>query len=117
MRRAERERMFQKFNQESGVSTEEYYYAIARVKRIKKFYVHLIVFILVNAYLIFDECFDAESFVSLFKLHTYSTMFFWGIGLVAHGLSVFGKDIFFGDNWEERKIKEFMEKDKNQINY
>lgn len=112
MRRAERELMFQKLNQESGISTEEYYNAFTRVKRIKKFYIHLIVFILVNAYLIFNRCFEAESIEPLFKLHTYSTLFFWGIGLVAHGLSVFGKDLFFGNNWEERKIKELMEKDK-----
>jgi len=45
-------------------------------------------------------------------LHTYSTAFFWGIGLVAHGLSVFGHDIFFGSNWEEKKIKELMDKEK-----
>jgi hypothetical protein len=33
---------------------------------------------------------------------------------VAHGMSVFGRDLFFGADWEERKIKEFMDKDKNQ---
>jgi 2TM domain len=30
---------------------------------------------------------------------------------LVHGLSVFGKNIFFGDNWEERKIQELIEKD------
>ena len=40
--------------------------------------------------------------------------FFWGIGLVAHGLSTFGGEIFFGSAWEEKKIKELMEKEKKK---
>lgn len=112
MRRRDKERMFDNFSQESGISREDYYLAYKKVKRIKGFYVHLIVYVLVNSYLVFNQCFESNSIGNLFELHTYSTAFFWGIGLVAHGLSVFGKDIFFGDNWEEKKIKEFMDKDK-----
>jgi hypothetical protein len=37
----------------------------------------------------------------------------WGIGLVAHGLRAYGYNPLFGKNWEERKIKEFMDKDRN----
>jgi len=33
--------------------------------------------------------------------------------LVAHGLSTFGGEIFFGSDWEEKKIKELMEKEKS----
>jgi hypothetical protein len=32
----------------------------------------------------------------------------WGIGILSHALQVFG----IGKNWEEKKIKELMEKDK-----
>ncbi|AST01282.1 hypothetical protein BT10792_02380 [Bacillus thuringiensis] len=35
----------------------------------------------------------------------------WGIGIVIHGLTTFPVGIF-GKEWEERKIKEYMEKDK-----
>jgi len=41
-----------------------------------------------------------------------STAFFWGIGLAFHAYGVFGKHLLFSKDWEERKIKEFMEKDK-----
>ena len=34
-----------------------------------------------------------------------------GIGIVIHGLTTFPFGIF-GKEWEERKIKEYMEKDK-----
>jgi hypothetical protein len=40
------------------------------------------------------------------------TAFFWGIGLLAHGLSVFVPNWIMGQNWEDRKIKEFIEKEK-----
>lgn len=113
MRRSDKERMFDNLSQESGISREEYHAAYKRVKRIKGFYTHLIVYVLVNSYLIVNQCFDDNSFQALFQLHTYSTAFFWGIGLVAHGLSVFGREIFFGSDWEERKIRELMNKDKN----
>ncbi|MFV7236371.1 MULTISPECIES: 2TM domain-containing protein [Flavobacterium] len=33
--------------------------------------------------------------------------------LYSHGLSVFGRDIFFGKKWEERRIQELMKKDQN----
>jgi hypothetical protein len=42
----------------------------------------------------------------------FAVWFFWGIGLAAHWLGVFGKNIVFSKAWEERKIKEFMDKDK-----
>ena len=35
----------------------------------------------------------------------------WGIGIVIHALTTFPVGIF-GKEWEERKIKEYMEKDK-----
>lgn len=112
MRRRERERMFENLNKENGTTNDQYYMAYKRVKRIKGFYTHLIVYIFVNLYLIFNKCYEASSTESLYHLHTYSTAIFWGIGLVAHGLSVFGRELFFGSNWEERKIQELIEKDK-----
>jgi len=111
MKRIEKQRLFEKIQSETGISNEEYYLAYKRVKRIKGFYTHLIVYVLVNLFLIFNQYFESKNSDIFSQLHTYSTAFFWGIGLVAHGLSVFGSEIFFGYNWEERKIKEYMEKD------
>ena len=50
---------------------------------------------------------------SYFRMQNMTTLLFWGIGLLAHGLSVFLPGMILGNNWEERKIKELMEKDKN----
>ena len=52
---------------------------------------------------------EGESF---FEWGHFSTAFFWGIGLLAHWSGVFGKNLIFSKSWEERKIKEYMDKDK-----
>jgi hypothetical protein len=46
-------------------------------------------------------------------MRNFSTAFFGGIGLAAHGLSVFLPSLIMGKDWEEKKIKELMEKEKN----
>ncbi len=40
-----------------------------------------------------------------------SLWFWWGIGLAIHGFKTFGYDIFFGKNWEEKKVQELMDKE------
>lgn len=37
--------------------------------------------------------------------------FGWGIGLIFQGMKVYDGFPLFGKNWEERKVKEFMEKE------
>ena len=112
MKSSDWEQLFQVLNKQTGITNEEYYMAYKRVKRIKGFYTHLIVYIFINLYLILNKCYEANSKDSLTNLNSYSTTFFWGIGLLAHGLSVFGRELFFGSNWEEKKIKQYMERDK-----
>ncbi len=36
---------------------------------------------------------------------------FWGLGLFLKGIRLFGKVPFMGKDWEERKIREYMDKD------
>ncbi len=87
-----------------------YLEAKKRVKRIKGFYSHLLVYILVNAMIVFINIHNLKPGESYFKYENFFTAFFWGIGLLAHGLSVFLPDFVLGKNWEEKKIRELMEK-------
>ena len=88
----------------------EYNLAQDRVRKITRFYKHCLVYLVVN--LIF-LIINYQSYSSdFFSFHNFSTAFFWGIGLMFHALGVFGPNVFFGKNWEQRKIKELMEKDK-----
>jgi len=95
---------------------ERYLRAKKRVKEIKGFYWHLFWYLAVNIFLTFgstiQNLFSGESFEIHFYFGTFSVWFFWGIGLAAHWLRVFGKNIIFSKDWEDRKVKEFMDKDK-----
>lgn len=83
-----------------------------RVKEIKKFYTHLLVYLLVNIFLIVGGSRDGDLLSGFLDLNNYITAFLWGIGVLAHWATVFGSNFFLGKKWEEKKIKEFMENEK-----
>jgi hypothetical protein len=95
---------------------EEIRYEIAakKVKKIKGFYSHLAVYIIINTLLLIGNYQFWNKEGAFFSWDNLSTAFFWGIGLAAHGVSVFGFHLMFGKDWEERKIKELMEKDRKK---
>lgn len=78
-----------------------------QVKKIKGFYIHAIVYVCVNALIITGNAIEG---ISVSNTDTYLTAMFWGIGLAAHAVSVFGLGNFFRQGWEERKIRELMNK-------
>lgn len=91
---------------------ERYADAQKRIRRLKGFYSHLGAYITVNILIVFLNINNLEPGESYFKFENFFTAFFWGLGLLAHGVSVFGHHLVFGKKWEERKIREFMEKEK-----
>ncbi|HLC27313.1 MAG TPA: 2TM domain-containing protein [bacterium] len=82
-----------------------YEQAKKRVRQIEGFYVHLAVYVLVNAFLLVINLVASPN-----SLWFYWPLLGWGIGIVAHAASVFGSGRFWGRDWEERKIKELMDK-------
>jgi hypothetical protein len=81
-----------------------------KVESIKGFYKHFGVYILVNIFLIASKWFTLDPDEEFFSFGTFATAFFWGIGVAFHAFGVFGTNMFLGNDWEERKIKEYMEK-------
>jgi len=94
---------------------EKYERAEKKVKEIKGFYTHLVVYLLVNIFLILAQMgiFSGKLNVGMPAWGYFTTPFFWGIGLFFHGLHVFKDNVGFLKNWEQRKIKEYMEKEEN----
>jgi hypothetical protein len=84
-----------------------------KVKDIMGFYKHLASYILVNGLLLIISAVNMKPDENFFTFNTFFTAGVWGIGLLAHAASVFGRNIFFNQAWEDRKIQEFMEKEKN----
>ena len=93
---------------------EKYVRAKKRVEELKGFYIHFGVYILVNLFLsirnIYEGIEDGEELSSLlFDVDLYWVWIFWGVGLFSHAMKVFSAKFFLGGNWEERKIKEYMD--------
>lgn len=96
---------------------ERYKRAKKRVKDIQGFYWHLFWYLAVNLFLSIRFSFidilsgDFHELLTI-NFNTFPVWFFWGIGLAGHWYHVFGKNIVFSKDWEERKIRDFMERDK-----
>lgn len=92
---------------------ESYLRAKKRVEKIKGFYIHLGVYIIINLLILVMKYIDVmDTFDYFWEWDTFDVAFFWGIGLFFHFINVFGFNVILGKNWEEQKIKELMEKDK-----
>lgn len=94
----------------------KYLRAKKKVEKIKGFYVHFSVYVVVNIFIsgiiIYGLTHDGDTYGEAFSnFGVYSTWVFWGIGVFFHWLGVFGFNSFFGANWEEKKLKEFMDRE------
>ena len=90
----------------------KFYEAYKRVKQLKSFYIHAMVFIVINAMNFIAKYQELKPNESFFTFKTFSTFIIWGIILLIHALSVFLPSMILGNNWEERKIKQIMNKEK-----
>ncbi len=92
-----------------------YYKAKKRVEKIKGFYGHLVSYIVINLvlYLVNYITYPNDFW---FDHWFYWQLLLWGIGLVIHGIVVFYSLPIFGKEWEERKVQEFMQEEKQQNN-
>lgn len=98
---------------------EGYLKAQKRVKEIKGFYWHLFWFVFTNIvwfgiiiYLNEEQSFYDYGFWGK-GYGIFANLLFWGIGLFFHWFMVFGRRLTVSQSWEERKIKQFIEEDKN----
>jgi len=91
--------------------TEEERYNLAkkRVQEVKGFYGNLTAYIVVNIFLVIVNLMTSPE-----HLWFYWPMLGWGIGVLFHGLRVFNYMPFLGKDWEERKMKEFLEEEERR---
>ncbi|TDQ29402.1 2TM domain-containing protein [Zeaxanthinibacter enoshimensis] len=94
---------------------EKYLKAKKKVDELKGFYIHLLVYLGVNIFIlanIYLEVRDSDQ--SFWQAGHFFTLFFWGIGILFHAAYTFEFNPFFGKDWEEKKISKFMEEDKEE---
>ena len=87
----------------------EYDRAKRKVKEIKSFYYNLACYCIVIPILVYINL----TFTPHFQWFWFSAAG-WGTGLLVHGLAAFSYMPFLGKDWEQKKIKELMEKDLNK---
>ena len=85
----------------------KYLRAKEKVGAIKKFYSSLFSSIFIILFI---------GGINYYVNRWYNPWFLWvvfglGIGLVSSAFKAFGYDTFFGKNWEQRKIREFLEEE------
>ena len=89
------------------MNDERYEKAKKRVEELKKFYGNLVTYGVINVILIIINLVTSPG-----SLWFYWVTIFWGIAILLHASKVFIlKGKFLGEEWEERKIKEIMEKE------
>lgn len=74
-------------------------------KGLRAFYSHALTFALVLGGLAL-----VNAFVSPGRWWVQWAAFGWGIGLAVHGISVLGRGSAFGREWEERKVREYLDR-------
>lgn len=89
-----------------------------KVEKLKGFYTHLIVYLVINTSLllikIIGHYYYGDYFMgSLWHFSTFASWLFWGVGLLFHALKVFQKNSLFSADWEERQIQKYLREDQN----
>lgn len=92
-------------NVNSDDEDKAYLRARKKVKEIKAFYGNLVSYCIIIPFLIF---------INLYTQNKYHWFWWpllgWGIGVASHAFQVFG----IGESWQEKKIQEIMNKQKNK---
>jgi len=91
-----------------------------RVKELKGFYTHLMVYVMINTMLtvikIVGTSFYGDTFMGpLWHFSTFASWLFWGMGLSFHAIKVFKMNPFFNKDWEDQQIQRYMEEDRKEV--
>ncbi|AXT19596.1 hypothetical protein D7030_09990 [Flavobacteriaceae bacterium AU392] len=95
-----------------------YLRAKERVDKVRGFYMHLLLYIIVNLGVMVVKVIknfrNGEPHVEMFlDFNTHIMWLTWGIGLALHAFGVFG----VGRKWEEEKIQQYIREEQDHLNY
>ena len=95
---------------------DAYVRAKYRVDQVRGFYVHFMIYLIVNSgitvFKVYRNMSHGETFnEAFFDLATYVSWIVWGLGLAIHCFAVFGLPMILGKNWEQKKLEQFMQEE------
>ncbi|MCT8339788.1 2TM domain-containing protein [Luteirhabdus pelagi] len=91
-------------------NSSKYFKAKERVEHIKKFYTSLIMYFIFIGFLAALNYYTNEWSYMWFLWAAFG----WGIGLIFQAGKAFNWNPILGKDWEDRKMKEFMEEEENK---
>lgn len=83
---------------------KRYKAARRRIKKLKDFYSHVLVYVAFNLMLFFIDMFDGNGTLDWF----FWPLLGWGSAVLIHAFDVYILDGVWGVQWEERKMQEFL---------
>ncbi|MDR6300844.1 2TM domain-containing protein [Mesonia maritima] len=89
---------------------KRYYEAKERVKELKDFYIHLIVYVLVIGFLAVINFGFSNTNYPWFLWPAAG----WGIGIAFQAASVFRINPFFDKRWEEKKVQQYLQEEEEK---
>ena len=90
--------------------------AVKRVKRIKRFYIHVMVYSIGMVIFIMREYFNAPlNFPPLHYLNRL-LMSIWTFIIAVQRLKLFMREIVFGKNWENKQVDKMLESESKNTN-
>jgi 2TM domain len=94
---------------------KKYIQAKQRVKMLKRFYIHLFLFLVVNIALLFRLLMlEKDESMNFFVWVVLNIMITWSIGILIHAWIVFKGRLIFSKDYEDRKIEELMRENQKQ---
>jgi hypothetical protein len=95
-----------------SVDTDVRAHARKRVEDIKGFYVHVGVYVIVNAALLAINLLSSPD-----TLWFYWPLLGWGIGVAIHAFTLILEGGILGSDWEERKIDELVQREEHRVHH
>lgn len=96
---------------------QKYLRAKKRTEELRKFYKHVIIYVALNiaisAFKLRLYMRDGESFEEVMtRLDMYIVWVIWGVFLLLQAIKTYRSNVILGSDWEEKKIREFMNEGK-----
>jgi hypothetical protein len=77
--------------------------AYRQVHKLRRFYMHLLVFVAVNAGLLAINLLSSPG-----RLWFHWPLLGWAVWLALHAFATFARDRWLGAEWEERKVRQLL---------
>uniref|UniRef100_UPI004047FFAB 2TM domain-containing protein n=1 Tax=Polaribacter sp. TaxID=1920175 RepID=UPI004047FFAB len=90
-----------------SIKSSSYIRAYEKVEKLKQFYQNLASYCIVMPFLIFINLYTYSNFQWF-----WFPMLGWGVGVLFHAMDVYDYNPVLGKNWEQRKIDELMNEDR-----